>query len=148
MSGNRLVPAPALAAAAGLTRVLVQRTRMAMPEPAYSYGLYVAEAEAPDHVRATCTYFSILPEHGIRERFIDFAAATCTAAHSAMPTGWDRYQDWLEHERLARREALLLASHAFPELRAYALDTLPSLWIVMPEFRSGTHAEVWLSFTH
>ena len=146
MSDRNLVPPPPLVAAAGLSRVLVQRTRMAMREPAYSYTLYVAEEDAPGHVRATCTHFTILSEHGIRGRFIDFAAATCSAAHCAMPTGRDRYQDWLEHEQRARREALSLARAAFPELRAFRGDTLPSLWTVIPTLPAGTHAEVWLTF--
>jgi hypothetical protein len=147
VSYELLGPELPLVEAAKLPRVLVQRTRMAMPEPAYAYSVYVAEEEAPEHVRATCTYFSILPEHGIQERFIDFATATRTAAQVAMPTGWARYEAWLEHDQLARREALAVARLAFPELRSYRGDTLPSLWIEMPEYPDGTHAEVWLTFT-
>ena len=142
---QRVQPSP-LAAAAGLSRVLVERTRMAMREPAYSYSLYVAEAEAPDHCRASCTHFTILSDFGIREQFIDYANATRSAVQCAMPTGWDRYQAWLEHEQHARRDALILARLAFPELEAFPGEALPSLWITMPRFRKGTHANVWLIF--
>ena len=143
---DQVVSAPPLVAAVGLSRILVQRTRMAMREPSYSYCLYVPEHEAPEHVRATCSRFIILPEHSMGDRFIDFVDATASAAHCAMPTGWDRYQDWLEHERRAYREALSLARAAFPELRSFRGDGLPRLWIEMPDFRDGTHAEVWLTF--
>jgi hypothetical protein len=146
VNDRKVIPAPPLAAAAGLSRVLVERTRMAMREPSYSYDLYVPEPEAPEHVRTTCSRFIILPDHSMRERFIDYVDATCSAAHCAMPTGWDRYQDWLEHERRAYREALGLARAAFPELRAFNGDALPRLWIGMPSFRDGTHAEAWLTF--
>ena len=146
MATERRVSASPLAAAAGLSRVLVERTRMAMREPSYSYSLYVPEEEAPDHVRASCTHFSILSDFGIREHFIDYATATCSAEQSAMPKGWERYRAWQEHERLARRDALILARLAFPELEEFPGEALPSLWITMPRFRKGTHANVWLTF--
>jgi hypothetical protein len=147
MSTERLVAATPLAAAAGLPRVLVQRTRMAMPEPAYSYDLYVTEEETPTHARASCTHFTVLSNRSTRERFIDFANATCTPDHCAMPQGWERYQAWLDHEKQTRREALALARHAFPELDAFMGDALPSLWVPLPAFPGGSHAEVWLTFT-
>jgi hypothetical protein len=143
---RQLVPATPLAAAAGLSRVLVQRTRMAMRDPAYSYSLYVPEHEAPSHVRSACRYFTILSQYDGRERFIDFAEATRSSAECAMPRGWDRYQRWLEHERAASREALTLARTVFPELDGLQSDSLPTLWIFMPGLRKGTHADAWLAF--
>jgi hypothetical protein len=147
MSIERSVAATPLAAAAGLPRVLVQRTRMAMPEPAYSYDLYVIEEETPTHARASCTHFTILSNRSTRERFIDFANATCTPDHCAMPQSWERYQAWLDHEKRTRREALALARQAFPELDAFMGDALPSLWVPLPTFLGGSHADVWLTFT-
>ena len=57
--------------------------------------------------------------------FVPFAMATASEAHQRMPRGFDRWDDWLAHEKRANALALELAKMAYPELAE--VDRLPTV---------------------
>lgn len=100
------------------------------------YDVYVPESECPEHVLKACPggsyYTRIIRQHkGKLKIYLDYEHATLSEAHNKMEQGHERYESWLAHEEKARREMLLIAVKAFPELSKVCArtDMLPSLWI-------------------
>lgn len=111
--------------------------RTAMCGGGLSYDVYVPESECPEHVRKACpggTYHTRIHRGDYsknQEYFLNYEDATLSPEHEAMEQGIERYNDWLEHEKKARREMLQIAILAFPELSKVATrtDSLPLLWV-------------------
>jgi hypothetical protein len=109
--------------------------RTAMCGGGLSYDVYVPESECPEHVVKACpggSYYTRINRCSRSKlMFLDYIHATLSPEHEQMEQGWDRYQSFLEHERQARKDMLLIAAKAFPELAKVQArtDTLPRLWI-------------------
>lgn len=61
--------------------------------------------------------------------YLNYADATQAEEHYTMPLGHERYEQALSHEARALKEAMTIARRAFPELKHYPSESLPSLWI-------------------
>ena len=109
-------------------KIRIDRVRMAMPEPAYSYDATVPVSEVD---RSKHSYFICRG----REEFVSFADATRPAELDEMPLGWERYEAWMEHEKRANARALEIAKRLFPELAP--AEKWPSLWVVIPSLNES-----------
>ena len=98
--------------------------RTAMCGGGLSYDVYVPVSQIPNYDGAR--YTTIHRQDGM---YVDFPQATLPEEHFAMPLGWDRYADWLAHEKVARVKMLEIARTVYVELYNAKLETLPSLWI-------------------
>ena len=95
-----------------------------------SYDVYVPESETPEHIRKACpggTYYTQIHRDG--KVYYEFAVATLSPEHEALPQGLERWESWKQHEAWAKKRELELARQVFPELRPLPTDKMPTLWI-------------------
>ncbi len=109
-------------------KIRIDRTRMAMLEPAYAYDVNVPTTEVD---RALYSSFIIIDG----QEYVSFEDATLPVEHHKMEKGWPRYQAYLEHEKRCKLQMLELARAVFPELSD--VDKWPTLWVVMPDVQVG-----------
>jgi hypothetical protein len=116
--------------------------RTAMCGGGLSYDVYVPTSECPAYVLEAHpggSYYTRICRDG--KEYLDYEHATLSQAHIAMDQGWDKYQDYLAHEKKCRREMLVIAQRAFPELARVAdhRNDLPTLWVngLMPKETSA-----------
>lgn len=105
-------------------KVHVVRTRMIGGGLSYDVEVPVSEVQNYDGTR----YTTILRGS---ERYVNFVEATLPESHFKMPTGVERYQEFLLHKNLARCMMLDIAESVFPELgqvRQHS-NQLPILWV-------------------
>ena len=101
-------------------KVKVTRVQMA-GITANSYDVLVPADHVPNHVNPH--YF--VSQGG--KDYVPFTMATVSKEHSAMPLGSARYNDWLQHEKRAKKAMLEIIQKAFPETAN--LTEFPTLWV-------------------
>jgi hypothetical protein len=119
-------------------RVLIKRTRMAMPGNFYAYDAYVPVEDCPQvekHAAITILWN--------RREFFSLADAIRPAKQWQMEKGWERYKLALEAERQAKVLALELGRRVFPELEG--VHEWPTLWVEIPEL-DATHDQHWVRY--
>lgn len=118
-------------------RKLIRRT--AMVGGGLSYDVYVPIEDVKDYVP---TRYTTIGWNG--KNYLNYIDATMNVEHYAMPTGYERYLQYLKHEGKAKREKLTIIQSIFPETRT--LKEYPSLWVnnLLSEGEKETSAEVWL----
>ena len=101
--------------------------RTAMIGGGLSYDVEVPISDIPHYDGSR--YITIIRDGN--RKFVNFVDATLPEEHFAMEQGWERYSDFLEHEKRQRRNMLNLAQIVFPELAQIRTktDKLPLLWV-------------------
>ena len=111
-------------------RIHIRRTRMASPPGpdgriSVGYDVYVPVDECPDDGMNRTTIITGpagTPWKDL-DRYHDFPQATW---HTDLEPGYERYEQWLRHEKTARRRMLAMLHEHCPETRH--LTEYPVLW--------------------
>ena len=97
--------------------------RTAMIGGGLSYKVYVPVSHVQNY---DGTRYTTIINDG--QPFLDYTDATMPELHYSMEKGHERYEHYLAHEKQAKKEAMVLARKAFPELRLYDGDPF-LLWV-------------------
>jgi hypothetical protein len=121
-------------------KVRIERTRMATggDRKDYAYDGYVPVTDCP-WIEPHWTTTTILGDYKTG-RYYRFDVATMPKEHWQMEKGWDRYEDYQRHEKLAKVKLLELARTVYPELES--VNEWPELWIEIPTM-DARHATKW-----
>ena len=102
-------------------RVVIKRVKMIGGGNSYDALVPVEDVPGYDGAR----YTTVISTDD--RRYVEFVPATLPESHFRMPTGWERYEDFLAHEKAAKAEALILLKRLYPETRN--LEKFPLLWV-------------------
>ena len=128
-------------------KIITVRTRMALGKKSrcYSYSVYVPIANAPEN--APRDYYSNIDgPNGKRIDCLSFVNATQPESITSMALGFDRYDRFKAHEKNANRESWRIIQKVFPETRHLAIDSMPLLWISIPDC-DESHSKRWHATT-
>jgi hypothetical protein len=103
----------------GAMKALVKRWPMCGGGTAYDIHVPLNDAKCPKEQT------HIILDDG--KHYVDFPQAICPVSHYAMDPGWDRWENWKAHEKLARAEMLGILKRVFPETEP--LTEWPLLWV-------------------